>query len=121
MIVAGANVHPLDVEEIVSRVTHIKPGRVVAFAAFDEALQTERLVVLAEADENCFAPAQMLSEARQRLQAAFNVTNFEVELVPPGWLIKSSAGKIARRANREQWLKRNEGRAALTRTSAALP
>ena len=113
VIVAGANVHPQDVEEVVSGVAHIKPGRVVAFAAFDEALQTERLVVLAEPDESCNACAQLLSEIRQRLQAAFSVTNLEVDLVPPGWLVKSSAGKIARRANREQWLNRNESRVPL--------
>lgn len=115
VIVAGANLYPQDVEETVSRLGCIKAGRVVAFAAFDDALQTERLVVLAEADAASDARALVLSEIRQRLQAAFNVTNLAVELVPPGWLVKSSAGKIARSTNREQWLKGNTSRVPLDR------
>jgi hypothetical protein len=27
-----------------------------------------------------------------------------VHLVPPGWLVKTSSGKIARDANRRKWL-----------------
>src|SRR5205807_10293641 len=94
-----------------------KLGRVAAFAAFDERLQTERLVVLAETDVTGSESLRLVSEVRQRLQAAFNVSNFVVDLVAPGWLIKSSAGKMARRANREKWLGRNANTELITRTS----
>ena len=38
--------------------------------------------------------------------AQFQITSVGVYLVPPGWLVKSSSGKMARRANREKWAAR---------------
>ncbi|HEV3036379.1 MAG TPA: AMP-binding protein [Candidatus Angelobacter sp.] len=104
LIVAGANLYPQDIEDEVLKVAGIKLGRVAAFAAFDERLQTEELVVVAETEITGSEGLRLLSEVRQRLQAAFNISNFSVDLVAPGWLIKSSAGKMARRANREKWM-----------------
>jgi len=108
LIVGGANLYPQDVEDEVAKVGGIKLGRVAAFAAFDERLQTEYLVVLAETGVTASEGLRLLTEVRQRLQAAFNISNFVVDLLAPGWLIKSSAGKMARRANREKWLARSE-------------
>jgi fatty-acyl-CoA synthase len=102
VIVGGANLYPQDIEEEVGKCAGIKAGRVVAFGAFDQGLQTERLVVLAETTGSDSAVS--LSAIRQRVHAAFNVTNFEVEVVQPSSLIKSSSGKIARRPNRDRWL-----------------
>ena len=45
----------------------------------------------------------LVIEVRQRVAAAFDLTGFEVHIVAPGWLIKSSSGKIARAENRTQW------------------
>jgi acyl-CoA synthetase (AMP-forming)/AMP-acid ligase II len=108
LIVGGANLYPQDVEDEVAKVAGIKLGRVAAFAAFDERLQTEYLVVLAETGVTGSEGLRLLTEVRQRVQAAFNISNFVVDLLAPGWLIKSSAGKMARRANREKWLARSE-------------
>jgi fatty-acyl-CoA synthase len=103
LIVGGVNVFPHDLEEVAGRVEGVLPGRTVAFARFDEARQTERVTILAESDRQGEAGRETLLRIRQWIQSSFDLAAFEVHLVPPGWLVKSSSGKIARSANREKW------------------
>lgn len=110
LIIAGVNVFPQDIEDLVSSVDGVHPGRVSAFGAFDERLQTERVVVLAESDDHAKDEKRFIvQEIRQRVLAAFQIGNFEVSLVPPGWLVKSTSGKMARGANRDKWIRRSTG------------
>jgi fatty-acyl-CoA synthase len=105
MIVGGVNVFPRDVEDIVSAVEGVIPGRVVAISEFDPNVQTERIFVLFEsALEEAPALEELVLDLRRRILAALQIANFEVHAVPPGWLVKSSAGKISRNANRSKWL-----------------
>ena len=105
IIVGGVNVFPQDIEDLVSAVQGIRPGRVSTFSVFDPRLQTESIVVLAERDGSEVADVEALPiEVRQQIVAAFQVANLKVELVPAGWLIKSTSGKMARSANRQKWL-----------------
>lgn len=106
LIVAGVNVFPQDIEKVVSQVDGVHPGRVSAFAIFDESLQTDNLIVVAESDQHDGHERHLiLREIRQRLLAAFQIGNFEVSLVPREWIVKSTSGKVARNANREKWLR----------------
>ncbi len=109
LIVGGINVFPQDLEEVAGRVAGVRPGRVVSFSGFDPGLQTEKVVVLAEIDAPAVDEPAILSGIRQRILSAFQIANFEVHAVPAGWLIKSSSGKMARRANKARWLSQ-EGR-----------
>lgn len=105
MIVGGVNVFPQDLEDIVSSVPGIQPGRVAAFSSFDERTQTERITILAETAQTTSRRAdEAIVEVRQRILAALQVTGFDVHLVHPGWLVKSTSGKVARSANREKWI-----------------
>jgi fatty-acyl-CoA synthase len=105
LIVGGVNVFPRDLEDLVSGVDGVINGRTVAFSEFDERLQTERIVVLFESElDEGTERDELVLEVRQRLLAAFQIANFQVDAVEPGWLVKSSAGKISRRANRTKWL-----------------
>jgi fatty-acyl-CoA synthase len=108
LIVGGINVFPQDLEEVASRAEGVRPGRVVSFSEFDSRVQTEKIVVLAEIDAPDMRERAIVSEIRQRILAAFQIANFEVHLVPTGWLIKSSSGKMARRANKARWLSQVE-------------
>jgi fatty-acyl-CoA synthase len=99
IIVGGTNVYPEDVEAIVGAVNGIRPGRVAAFGDFDERLQTKRLTVLAERDG---ATEPDLVEGAQRVLAALNVAA-SIFVVAPGWLVKSSSGKIARSPTVAKW------------------
>jgi acyl-CoA synthetase (AMP-forming)/AMP-acid ligase II len=103
LIVAGVNVHPNDVEDLVSRVDGVQPGRVAAFGAFDARLQTERMTILFELRDDAADAGAAITRIRQEVAAAFQITVFDIHRVPPRWLVKSSAGKMARSANREKW------------------
>jgi fatty-acyl-CoA synthase len=103
IILAGVNLWPSDVEQLTSTVAGVVPGRVAAFAEFDDDLQTERLVVLAETSTDAEAHADLISRIRQVVAGSLGVTAFDVHVVPAGWLIKSSSGKMARTANRKKW------------------
>ena len=103
LIVGGVNVHPNDVEDVVSRVEGVQPGRVAVFGDFDPALQTERMTILFEMREDAPDAGPVITRLRQEVAAAFQISVFAIHRVPPRWLVKSSAGKIARSANREKW------------------
>ena len=103
LIVGGVNVFPEDLEREAAQVEGIVAGRVAAFSQFDDRLQTERIVLLAETELVGGSAMQAVLEVRQRILASFQIANFDVNPVPPGWLIKSSSGKVARSANQDKW------------------
>jgi fatty-acyl-CoA synthase len=111
LIVGGVNLYPQDIEEIVASVPGVRPGRVSAFARFDAGVQTERIIVLVEAEGTTVPESALNLAIRQKLLGCLPVANFEIQLVPADWLVKSSAGKMARSANREKWAARIEQKA----------
>ena len=101
IIRAGRNIYPQELEEAVGRVTGIRKGNVVVFAAEDTANQTEKLVVMAETREEA---AEKLNALRKEINTlAMDLVGTaadEVVLTPPGTVLKTSSGKIRRAANR---------------------
>jgi len=104
IIVAGKNLYPEDIEDIVSRVEGILPGRVVAVGIEDPATGTEQVCVIAEADLNGADQKAKAERAIAEAVMQIDVTVGWVFLTPPRWLIKSSAGKPSRKLNRERAL-----------------
>ena len=102
--VAGNNVYPEDVEDAVSKVAGIIPGRVVAFAEENVSLGSEQVAVIAEGSVGDDTARRTLRMDVIKAGMAIDVTIASVYLVPPRWLIKSSAGKPSRKANRERIL-----------------
>ena len=100
IIVGGVNIHPQDLEALVSAIPGILDGRVAAFGVVDEESQTERAVIVAETRVGRSERAALLLDTRRRIAAALQMTGFDVLLVDAGSLIKSSSGKMARNANR---------------------
>jgi fatty-acyl-CoA synthase len=104
IIVAGNNIYPEDVEDVVGKVNGIIPGRVVAFGEDNREIGSEQLAVIAESgiiDEQGQKKLKMdVIEAGMSI----DVSIMRVYLVPPRWLIKSSAGKPSRKANKERIL-----------------
>jgi acyl-CoA synthetase (AMP-forming)/AMP-acid ligase II len=104
IIVAGNNISPEDVEDAVNEVPGVIPGRVVAFGVEDSASGTELVCVIAETGETdekgLKAIRRKIGEAGIRIDVAIS----RVYLVPSRWLIKSSAGKLSRKANRQRIL-----------------
>jgi len=111
IIVGGKNVYPQDLESLVSEVPGVHPGRAVAFGVFSEELGTEEVVMVAEMEAGEIPESQLedsaqrlSDEIRRRVTQGSDVALRQVRIVPQGWLLKTSSGKIARGANRDKYL-----------------
>jgi len=104
IIVGGKNLYPQDLEEIVSAHPRIHDGRVVALGAFNPDLGTEDLVIVAEvhAEDDLGHAVEIQAEIRQQVLGQVGVAPRLVHLVPPKWIVKSTAGKPARAATRQK-------------------
>jgi len=105
VIVAGNNIYPEDVEAALSELDGVIPGRVIAFGEEDADFGSERLSVVAETVLTDEAERRQLRMAilKAGMEIAVSITN--VYLVPPRFLVKSSAGKPSRSATRERVLR----------------
>ncbi len=104
IIVAGKNIYPEDIEDVVGSVDGVIAGRVVAFALEHAETGTEQVGVAVETELVATADTKAL---RSRIVAAgmsIDVTIAKVFLRPPRWLVKSSSGKLSRQANRDRLL-----------------
>ena len=104
IIVAGKNIHPQDIEEIVSSHPAIHDGRAVAFGLYNPDLGTEDIVVVAEAEgEHELNNARAIEAAlRNAIVAELDVAPRAVYIKPPRWIVKSTAGKPARSTTRDK-------------------
>jgi fatty-acyl-CoA synthase len=104
IIVAGKNIQPQDIEEIVSSHPAIHDGRAVAFGLYNPDLGTEDIVVVAEAQhENELSNARAIEAAlRNAIVAELDVAPRKIYVKPPRWIVKSTAGKPARSTTREK-------------------
>lgn len=106
IIVQGRNFYPADVERVVGAVEGVTPGRVVVFGLANEKTGTEGLIVLAESEETEGEHARRLAlRIRNAVAQELDCTPQDVRVVPPRWLVKSTAGKLARADNRSKYLK----------------
>ena len=107
LIVAGENIYPQDVEDIVCGHPSIHDGRAVAIGLFDPDSGTEDLVVVAEVEQREFLEhkAQIEREIRGSIFSQIGVAVRSLLLKPPGWIVKSTAGKPARSTTREKLLR----------------
>jgi acyl-CoA synthetase (AMP-forming)/AMP-acid ligase II len=108
IISAGNNIYPEDVEAVVSKVGGIIPGRVIAFGEENRELGSEQVSVIAESTVTDGPIQRRLKMNVIEAGMAIDVSIARVYLVPPRWLIKSSAGKPSRKANKERILYTSE-------------
>ena len=106
IIVQGRNFYPADVEKVAASVEGVTAGRVVVFGLADEKAGTEGLIVLAESEEFEGEQARRLAlKIRNAVAQELDCTPRDVRVVPPRWLVKSTAGKLARADNRSKYLR----------------
>ena len=110
IIVAGNNIYPEDLEDVVGKVEGVIPGRVIAFGEENGELGTEHVSVIAESGITDDQRQRKLKMDIIEAAMAIDVSITNVYLVPPRWLIKSSAGKPSRKANKERILSSSETR-----------
>jgi acyl-CoA synthetase (AMP-forming)/AMP-acid ligase II len=104
LIIAGENYYAQDIEEIVFADEDIHDGRAIAIGAFNAALGTQEIVVVAEVQQERLlenAPA-IEQRIRSAIVQALGVVVRAVLLKPPHWIVKSTAGKPARTATKER-------------------
>lgn len=102
IIVAGKNIYPEDVEDAINQAEGVIPGRVIAFGEEDEEIGTEQISVIAETKAGDDKEKNYVRLAILKAGMAIDVNIRKVYLVPPRWLIKSSAGKPSRKNNKER-------------------
>jgi fatty-acyl-CoA synthase len=120
IIVAGNNIYPEDLEDVVGKVEGVIPGRVIAFGEEDKELGTEHVSVITESGITDDQKQRKLKMDIIQAAMAIDVSVTKVYLVPPRWLIKSSAGKPSRKANKERILYRSETRGSKTNDYARI-
>lgn len=104
LIVGGRNFYPHDIEDICNRVHDVVPGRAVALGMDDDALGTQRVVVIAESKSRDEQEHRKISKTiRQLVFEEMDCPVSEVLVVPHMWLLKTSSGKIARQPNLEKF------------------
>jgi acyl-CoA synthetase (AMP-forming)/AMP-acid ligase II len=108
VIIAGNNIYPEDVEAAINGLAGVIPGRVVAFGEEDAQLGSERLSVVAETTLADGADCRRLRMEIIKAGMAIDLTITNVYLVPPRFLVKSSAGKLSRAANKERVIRLRE-------------
>ncbi len=106
IISGGRNIYPEDLEMLANEVPGVRGGRAVAFGIFDEDLGTEIVVLVAEVR----APNQkewepIANAIRQHVSMNSAATVRIVQIVKPGWVLKTTSGKIARTANRAKYIR----------------
>ncbi|MBI1813996.1 MAG: AMP-binding protein [Deltaproteobacteria bacterium] len=106
IIVAGSNIYPGEVETITDSMPEVHPGRAVAFGVRDDERGTERIVLLCELHQSLTdEEIRRLDRALRRLTLQqLDVTLGDVRFVAKDWIIKTTSGKLARRANRDKYL-----------------
>ncbi len=102
IISAGKNIYPEDIEDTVGAVPGVIPGRVIAMGEEDGEAGTELISVVAETATEDEAGRKKLKMEIVKAAMETDTTVSRVYLVPPRWLIKSSAGKPSRNACRER-------------------
>ncbi len=111
IIIRGRNVYPQDLEETVfSSHAEIRPGRAVAFPVDGEDADrgpVEEVVVVAEVrskklDEATLA--EVLRAVRAALRREHRISPRTVLVAPPGEILKTTSGKLRRRACRHGFL-----------------
>ena len=105
IIIRGRNFYAHDIEYATSRCPGVKPGRAVALGVFNDALGSEEVVVVAEQDETDDQTAHQLAVGVKRaLDQELDLQVRSVHAVRPGWLIKTTSGKISRSENLAKYL-----------------
>jgi acyl-CoA synthetase (AMP-forming)/AMP-acid ligase II len=104
IIVAGKNIYPQDIEEIVCSHPKIYDGRAVAIGVYNQDLGTEEIVVVAEVrrEEDLAEQSAIDQTLRAKIAAELGVAARALYLKPPRWVVKSTAGKPARSTTREK-------------------
>lgn len=98
IIVNGRNLYAHDVEHIVNLHSSVKPGRAVALGVWSETKGSHELVLVVETPGGV-SDLMLRRRISDVVSSATGATVSVVRFVEPGWLVKTTSGKISREAN----------------------
>jgi fatty-acyl-CoA synthase len=105
IIVHGRNYFAHEIEAAVNDIRGLKPGRNVAIPVFNELLASQEVVLIAESDPRVDAnDIDLKRRVKAQVMQAMGLELRDVRIVPQGWLLKTSSGKVNRSANRDKYL-----------------
>jgi len=106
IILRGRNIYAEDLERVAERVEGVRPGGSYAFAIYDEAQASDRVIMVVESRTGEKAAMAALTERiREQVMEQCDVKLDEVVLVGPGTVPKTSSGKKQRSLCRELYQK----------------
>ncbi|UXC89773.1 AMP-binding protein [Sphingobium sp. RSMS] len=103
IIISGKNVVAHELEDQLNAVPGIAPGRVLVASNYDEASALTELIVLAEPVEDGVDAGHVEAAIRDLTFTLSGVSPRKVRLLPRGFLIKSTSGKISRSKSLEKF------------------
>ena len=97
VILRGKNHAPQEFEEALDGVAGLRSGCAVAIGAVPPGADGEELYILAEVDEAALRPElEVAAEMRARVLERSAILPFEIKLLAPGTLPRTSSGKLRR-------------------------
>ncbi|MCC2654981.1 MAG: hypothetical protein K0Q76_89 [Panacagrimonas sp.] len=109
LVVHGRNYYAHDIEAIVGAVPGIKPGRAVVFAVENPEVGSEDAICVAESTAAHDERGALQRAVKQAVFDRLGLTLRTVAPVEPGWIVKTTSGKMSRAENRTRWLARSAG------------
>jgi acyl-CoA synthetase (AMP-forming)/AMP-acid ligase II len=105
IILRGKNYYAEDIERVAEGLEGLRPGGVVCFAIYDEALARDTVVAVCETKETDLEARKSLAAlVVEHVAEASGLTLDEVVLAVPGTIPKTSSGKRQRSLTRERYL-----------------
>jgi len=99
VVINGRNIYSAEVEQILSSVVGLKPGRAIAIGRYYEQVGSMCLVIVAEKSQGFVSIEKVRREIIHLLHSSLNIAPKEIFFVEDGWLIKTTSGKISRKEN----------------------
>lgn len=116
IIKAGRNLYPEGIEELVSQISRVRKGCVIAFGVSDQSSGTEKLIIVAETYEHKEEIVQGIrAEIIEKMTIELGIVPDTIILVPPKTVPKTSSGKLQRSACKQAFI---EGRLTKNKKSA---
>ncbi len=107
LIFRGANYYSHDIESVVSS-SHVSFTKIsVAFTISDPELSEEKLIILQEikrADLKKINSNEIFRRILEEVTFHFGIPVYDILLLKPGKILRTSSGKVKRRSNRENYL-----------------
>jgi fatty-acyl-CoA synthase len=103
IIINGKNVFAHDIEAAMGSISGIKPGRCVAVGHYAEKVGSEQLVIIAERDGDGLDDGLLQREINRAVVEEIGIPCNDIRLVDPGWLVKTTSGKLSRTENAKKY------------------